>query len=210
MFHIVDLIHKQTTVTFNVPSGVQLWKFFESSSAKTQFAHVHQFLASLCQKLQLGENISKEKQMTLQGHHCSLITPGFVCVSPSTRVSLLPAWVCAGSNYANDGCRPGEAQCRYERPVTHMLVCIYTHAFFIPPVDLWPAVTQFSQFWKDRFKAELTKSLTMSVIAASPALFYLSRVFKTLKYWIKGKESCQTLYFSCLENCLVDRTLFCV
>lgn len=50
---------------------------------------MHQFLASLCQKLQLGENISKEKQMTLQGHHCSLITPGFVCVSPSTCVSLL-------------------------------------------------------------------------------------------------------------------------
>lgn len=53
-------------------------------------------LASLCQKLQLDENISKEKQMTLQGHYCSLITLGFVCVSPPTRVSLLLCvWVCA-------------------------------------------------------------------------------------------------------------------
>lgn len=46
--------------------------------------------------------------MTLQGHHCSLITLGFVCVSPPTRVSLLLcvracARVCEGSNYANDG-----------------------------------------------------------------------------------------------------------
>lgn len=100
-------------------------------------------LASLCQKLQLDENISKEKQMTLQGHYCSLITLGFVCVSPPTRVSLLLCvWVCArvceGSNYANDGWRPSEAQCRYEHPVSHMRLCIYSRTHFIPPNDPWP------------------------------------------------------------------------
>lgn len=31
---------------------------------------------------------------------------------------------------------------------------------------------------------------------------------KILKYWIKGKECCQTLYLSCMKNCLMDRSLF--
>lgn len=79
--------------------------------------------------------------MTLQGHHCPLITLGFVCVSSWTRVSLLLcvrvcARVCEGSNYANYGWRPAEKQCRYQHPVTHMCLCIYTRTHFISPTDL--------------------------------------------------------------------------
>lgn len=92
--------------------------------------------------------------------------------------------------------------------------CVFTHAH-ISSLRLTcdPAVAQLSQFWKDRFRGRMTKGSTMTVIVAFPALFYLrgrprTQGIKILKYWIKGKECCQTLYLSCLKNCLMDRSLF--
>lgn len=96
----------------------------------------------------------------------------------------------------------------------HVPVYLHTHAFH--PSD-WPVTLQLHNSlssgktgsedgWQ---KAQQWLSLWLFLLCficlrGRPR----TQGIKILKYWIKGKECCQTLYLSCLKNCLMNRSLF--
>lgn len=131
------------------------------------------------------------------------------CVLVALCVSLCSC-VCEGSNYANAGWHPSEAQCRYGHPVTRMCLCIYTRTHFIPPNDLWPCgcttrsvlerQVQRTDDKRPNNDCHCGRSCSvLSVCGEDPE----PRVWKILKYWMKRKERCQTLYLSCLRSLFV-------
>lgn len=153
--------------------------------------------------------------MTLQGHYCSLITLGFVCVSPPTRVSLLLCvWVCARVCVC---VREVIMQMTVDVPARHNVdtstplatcACVFTHTHAFHPSE-WPVALQLHNSLRS---GKTGSEDGWQWLSLWPFLLHFiclrgrprTQGMKILKYWMKGKECCQTLYLSCL----MERSLF--